>query len=152
MAEAPKSRGFGSLLGRSMGVAVEGIQPEIVRNRATPDAASQSGQPWPDSAPTYHRFTHSGVITLDEPSAPFVAASGTRLVGARCDVAAGSDDATVGVYVDGSLVDSVSWSGAPTAVAVDFDEMLAADSSRLTVAFTAGSGSASVSIRFEMSL
>jgi len=50
MAEAPKSRGFGSLLGRSMGVAVEGIQPEIVRNRATPDAASQSGQPWPDDA------------------------------------------------------------------------------------------------------
>jgi len=35
---------------------------------------------------------------------------------------------------------------------VDFDEMLAADSSRLTVAFTAGSGSASVSIRFEMTL
>jgi len=101
---------------------------------------------------TYHRFTHSGVITLDEPSAPFVPPSDTRLVGARCDVAAGSDDATVGVYIDGSLVDSVSWSSAPTAVAVDFDEMLTADSSRLTVAFTAASGSASVSIRFEMSL
>ena len=60
MAEAPKSRGFGSLLGRSMGVAVEGIQPEIVRNRATPDAASQSGQPWPDDS------TNAPVETLVE--------------------------------------------------------------------------------------
>jgi len=152
MGQAPKPRDMRSTFGKSLGVAVQGIMPEVYRNRPKADPANQSGQPWPDSAPTYHRFTHSGVITLDEPSAPFVAASRTRLVGARCDVAAGSDDATVGVYVDGSLVDSVSWSSAPTAVAVDFDEMLTADSSRLTVAFTSGSGSASVSIRFEMSL
>jgi len=99
-----------------------------------------------------HMFTHSGVIVLDEQSPPFVSPSDTVLVSARCDVAAGSDDATVGVYVDGVSVGSISWTGAPTTVTADFGDVLIGDSSRLTVAFTAGTGSAVVSIRFEMSL
>lgn len=115
-------------------------------NRAVEDALR--GQP----SASYHRFTHSGVVTLDEQSPPFVSPYNTTLIGARCDVAAGSDDATVGVYIDGSLVGSISWSSAPTSVAMAFSEALTADSSRLTVAFTAGTGSASISIRFEVTL
>jgi len=99
-----------------------------------------------------HMFTHSGVIVLDEQSPPFVSPSDTVLVSARCDIAAGSDDATVGVYVDGVSVGSISWTGAPTTVTADFGDVLIGDSSGLTVAFTAGTGSAVVSIRFEMSL
>jgi len=50
MAEAPKSRGFGSLLGKSLGMAVEGVMPELARNKTHPDAADRTGQPWPDDA------------------------------------------------------------------------------------------------------
>lgn len=47
--EAPRPRTFGRLLGTSMGVAVEGIQTEIVRRTQKADPTNRSGQPWPET-------------------------------------------------------------------------------------------------------
>lgn len=47
MGEAPKPRDMRSTFGKSLGVAVQGIMPEIVRNKAHPDAADRTGIPWP---------------------------------------------------------------------------------------------------------
>ena len=41
-----------STFGKSLGVAVQGIMPEVYRNRPKADAANQSGTPWPDSEST----------------------------------------------------------------------------------------------------
>lgn len=100
---------------------------------------------------SYHRFTHRGPITIDaDPDTPYVSPSTVQLVGVRCDVAAGSDDGSIGIYIDGTLVKTMSWTGAPDAQQVALDELLVADATRLTVGFTAGTGFAAVSLRFEM--
>jgi len=52
MGEAPKPRDMRSTFGKSLGVAVQGIMPEVYRNRPKADAANQSGTPWPDSEST----------------------------------------------------------------------------------------------------
>lgn len=38
-----------STFGKSLGIAVQGIMPEVYRNRPKADPANQSGQPWPES-------------------------------------------------------------------------------------------------------
>ena len=49
MGQAPKPRDMRSTFGKSLGIAVEGIMPEVYRNRSKADPANQSGSPWPDA-------------------------------------------------------------------------------------------------------
>lgn len=127
----------------AQGGGVVATQTREITSGASASSAAGSGT-------IFHRFTHQGPIVLDGPDTPFVPAAIARIVAVRCDVATGSDPATIGVYIDGTLQTTLSWATAPDTLSAAMDEQLVADTSRLTVAFTAGTGSAGVSVRFEM--
>lgn len=119
--------------------------------RARLGAPGGPSGPRASETPAIHRFTHTGPIDTDALEVPFVPDEDVQIIGARIDVAAGSAAATVAIKVNGTVIDTVSWSGAGSQ-AITLDEQLAADDDVLTVAFTDGDGSAAVSIRFEMVL
>ena len=73
MGEAPKPRDMRSTFGKSLGVAVQGIMPEVYRNRPKADPANQSGSPWPDApGDVVTTFTATDAGSLDGTSDSFV--------------------------------------------------------------------------------
>lgn len=61
-----------STFGKSLGIAVQGIMPEVYRNRPKADPADRTGQPWPDAVTDGFdtaTFDGDGMLTGDSDTA-----------------------------------------------------------------------------------
>ncbi len=123
MGQAPKPRDMRSTFGKSLGIAVEGIMPEVYRNRPKVDPTNPTGSPWPDADDSdMDLISEQGYGTISGTGGSFsvsfsLPSEGLWLLtpkfdphfGARIEVDEG-DSGYIGIGVSAAVTSGNSWS------------------------------------------